>query len=187
MPFPTLSKTKPKPDTRPLLHAQSQSPSTPSLAPSSTSTTANAANDADTDTNPPNHKNDENTDDNPSRTENSPITRPKTPPQSSNHLPWTSYHNLPPDHPVFRYPDDVREKMYAKGVGTCLSSHRISAHPGPTGPPRSADSFMFDLTRPSSQSRNGPRAPGQGVRRAPPPERVLEEGHEHDGAVWEYC
>lgn len=116
MPFPALSKPKPKPDTHPLLYAQSQSPSTPSLAPSSTTTTTKATND--TDTNPPNHKNDGNNNDNPSRTEDSPITRPKTPPQSSNHLPWTSYHDLPPDHPVFRYPDDVREKMYSKGVGT---------------------------------------------------------------------
>ncbi|KAM0710328.1 hypothetical protein Q7P35_002690 [Cladosporium inversicolor] len=41
MPFPSLTKSKPSPkptDTRPLLYAQSQSPSTPSLAPSSTST-----------------------------------------------------------------------------------------------------------------------------------------------------
>lgn len=116
MPFPTLSKSKPNTETRPLLYAQSQSPSTPSLAPSSASTSTNAP--SDTNTNPPNPKNDDNSpeaEDNPHAA--LPLTRPKTPPQSSNHLPWSSYHDLPPDHPVFRYPDDMREKMYAKGVG----------------------------------------------------------------------
>lgn len=110
MPFPTLSKSKPNPDTRPLLYAQSQSPSTPSLAPSSTSTTTNAANDTNSKAG-----NDNDTEQDPN--DPTPMARPKTPPQSSNHLPWSSYHDLPPDHPVFRYPDDVREKMYAKGVG----------------------------------------------------------------------
>ncbi|GAB7331862.1 hypothetical protein MBLNU13_g03804t1 [Cladosporium sp. NU13] len=124
MPFPSLSKSKPNPDTRPLLYAQSQSPSTPSLAPSSTSKITNAASNEtpqfQNDPDAPKH--DDNTDDNSSQPEDNPITRPKTPPQSSNHLPWTSYHDLPPDHPVFRYPDDVREKMYAKGV--VETSHR---------------------------------------------------------------
>jgi hypothetical protein len=89
-----------------------------------------------------------------------PFTRPQTPPQSSNHLPWSSYHDLPPDHPVFRYPDEVREKMYAKGVGACepllllsltADIHRIDVM---------LTSFMFDMSRPGSQSRDGPRAPG---------------------------
>ena len=46
------------------------------------------------------------------------IDRPATPPQGSRRIPWESYHDLPADHPVFRLPQDVREKMYAKGVGT---------------------------------------------------------------------
>lgn len=43
--------------------------------------------------------------------------RPTTPPQGSRSLPWESYRDLEADHPVFLYPDDVREKMYAKGIG----------------------------------------------------------------------
>lgn len=115
MPFPSLTKSKPSPktDTRPLLYAQSQSPSTPSLAPSSTSnSTANP-----TDASKPENDNENDADQDPN--DALPMTRPSTPPQSTNHLPWSSYHNLPPDHPVFRYPDELREKMYAKGVGTC--------------------------------------------------------------------
>ena len=128
MPFPSLSMSKPNADTRPLLYAQSQSPSTPSLAPSSTSTSTNANAHAanDTNPNPPNPKADNNNNDDDDTEQNSndalpPVARPKTPPQSSNHLPWSSYHDLPPDHPVFRYPDAVREKMYAKGVGTLFA------------------------------------------------------------------
>jgi hypothetical protein len=187
--------SKPNADTRPLLYAQSQSPSTPSLAPSSTSTStnanANAANDANT--NPPNPKADNNNDDDDDDAEQNPndslppVARPKTPPQSSNHLPWSSYHSLPPDHPVFRYPDAVREKMYAKGVGTLFAP----LQPIASIVAQERMFFFFLLTsltfRPGGQSRNGPRAPGQGVRRAPPSERVLETRDEHDGSVWEYC
>jgi hypothetical protein len=50
------------------------------------------------------------------------FTRPKTPPKGSNYNEWSSYRDLPRDHPVFRYPDAMREKMYAKGVG--MSSYR---------------------------------------------------------------
>jgi len=46
------------------------------------------------------------------------MTRPTTPPQGSRSIPWDSYHDLPAEHPVFLYPDDVREKMYKKGIGT---------------------------------------------------------------------
>lgn len=114
MPFPSLSKSKPSPrtDTRPLLYAQSQSPSTLSLAPSSTTNNTAQPNLSDPNDEPKNPQT-ESQQDTPI-----PLTRPKTPPQSTNHLPWSSYHNLPPDHPVFRYPDEIREKMYAKGVGT---------------------------------------------------------------------
>lgn len=35
----------------------------------------------------------------------------------SHSLPWESYSNLPPSHPVFRYPAELREKLYAKGIG----------------------------------------------------------------------
>jgi hypothetical protein len=48
--------------------------------------------------------------------------RPKTPPKGSNYNEWSSYRDLPRDHPVFRYPDAMREKMYAKGIG--MSSYR---------------------------------------------------------------
>lgn len=44
------------------------------------------------------------------------FVRPTTPPQGSNYNPWMSYRDLPRDHPVFAYPAEVREKMYAKGV-----------------------------------------------------------------------
>ena len=113
MPFPSLSKLKPSPkqDTRPLLYAQSQSPPTPSPAPSSTSTST-TTNAAPNETAQPTNNNQV-----PQDEYQEPFARPQTPPQSSNHLPWSSYHDLPPDHPVFRYPDEVREKMYAKGVG----------------------------------------------------------------------
>lgn len=190
MPFPSLSKSKPNADTRLLLYAHSQSPSTPSLAPSSTSTSANAAND--TNPNPPRPKADNNNNDDDDAEQNPndslpPVARPKTPPRSSNHLPWSSYHSLPPDHPVFRYPDAVREKMYAKGVGTLFAPLQpiasIIAQEKEFFAP-----LLTSLTfRSGGQSRNGPRAPGQGLRRAPPSERVLEAGDEHDGAVWEYC
>lgn len=46
-----------------------------------------------------------------------PFARPQTPPQGSNYTAWSSYRDLPADHPVFRYPDEMREDMYAKGVG----------------------------------------------------------------------
>ncbi len=52
------------------------------------------------------------------------IERPKTPPQGSRSLPWESYHDLPIDHPVFKYPPEVREKYYAKGVGEFQSAFR---------------------------------------------------------------
>ncbi|KAK6417543.1 hypothetical protein LTR81_009082 [Elasticomyces elasticus] len=32
-------------------------------------------------------------------------------------LPWESYDTLPATHPVFKYPAEYREKLYAKGVG----------------------------------------------------------------------
>ncbi|KAK3620458.1 hypothetical protein LTR56_023381 [Elasticomyces elasticus] len=32
-------------------------------------------------------------------------------------LPWESYEALPATHPVFKYPAEYREKLYAKGVG----------------------------------------------------------------------
>ena len=47
-------------------------------------------------------------------------TRPATPPQGNRSIPWDSYHDLPADHPVFLYPDDVREKMYKKSIGKYL-------------------------------------------------------------------
>ena len=46
-----------------------------------------------------------------------PFVRPKTPLQGSKHVAWSSYRDLPQDHPVFRYPNDMREKMYSKGIG----------------------------------------------------------------------
>lgn len=45
------------------------------------------------------------------------FVRPQTPPQGSNYTAWSSYRDLPADHPVFRYPGKMREDMYAKGVG----------------------------------------------------------------------
>lgn len=56
-----------------------------------------------------------------------PIVRPTTPPQGTNHNPWTSYHDLPADHPVFRYPDEMREKMYAKGIGKAFHFSSLSS------------------------------------------------------------
>jgi hypothetical protein len=44
------------------------------------------------------------------------FVRPVTPPQGSNHNPWTSYHDLRPSHPVFKYPNALRAKMYQKGI-----------------------------------------------------------------------
>jgi hypothetical protein len=51
-----------------------------------------------------------------------PFVRPTTPPKGSNYTAWSSYRDLPLDHPVFRYPDEMREKMYSKGVGQPPSS-----------------------------------------------------------------
>lgn len=100
----------------------SQTPSTPSLAPSATTSAINHQepyNDITQSNDDPPKPNIPPETDNTSQTtpNNPPFTRPTTPPQGSNHNPWSSYHNLSPEHPVFRYPDDVREKMYAKGVG----------------------------------------------------------------------
>jgi hypothetical protein len=53
-----------------------------------------------------------------------PFVRPTTPPKGSNYTAWSSYRDLPLDHPVFRYPDEMREKMYSKGVGQPSSSCR---------------------------------------------------------------
>lgn len=53
--------------------------------------------------------------------------RPITPPKGSKVLPWESYSNLPDDHPVFLYPQEVREKMYAKGIGTTLPGSCMSS------------------------------------------------------------
>ncbi|EMC94221.1 hypothetical protein BAUCODRAFT_26396 [Baudoinia panamericana UAMH 10762] len=50
------------------------------------------------------------------------LVRPKTPPQGSNYHPWTSYHDLPRDHPVFQYPAGMREKLYAKGVDPVMKA-----------------------------------------------------------------
>lgn len=124
MPFPRISRSKPseRMDKRPLLYAQS--PSTPSLAPSSTTTDATSnAIVPDLNTLQVNDSLSTKTGNNTSQPKDEPAppppsTRPTTPPQGSNHNPWSSYHDLPPDHPVFRYPDAMREKMYTKGIGT---------------------------------------------------------------------
>lgn len=57
------------------------------------------------------------------------FVRPTTPPKGSNYNPWMSYRDLPRDHPVFAYPDEVREKMYAKGIGA--RSHVIEVFSQP--------------------------------------------------------
>jgi hypothetical protein len=46
-----------------------------------------------------------------------PFVRPTTPSRGSNYTAWSSYRDLPLDHPVFRYPDEMREKLYSNGVG----------------------------------------------------------------------
>lgn len=143
MPFLRLSKTKPSStpnkDDRPLLYA-TQSSSTPSIAQSTTSTTRHqqepyfdatsaarsecqrqqpyndTTSPAPTSEAPQSSQEEKKGQPKPSASDPS-FVRPSTPPQGSNHNPWSSYHNLPPDHPVFRYPDEMREKMYAKGVG----------------------------------------------------------------------
>jgi len=55
------------------------------------------------------------------------FVRPTTPPQGSNYNPWMSYRDLPRDHPVFAYPNEVREKMYTKGIGTQRTTATRSA------------------------------------------------------------
>ncbi|OQN98800.1 hypothetical protein B0A48_15146 [Cryoendolithus antarcticus] len=42
--------------------------------------------------------------------------RPVTPDQGENHNPWTSYWDLPRDHPVFSMSDETRNKLMKKGV-----------------------------------------------------------------------
>lgn len=127
MPFPRLNKFKSSAtnDNRPLLYAQDQSPSTPSLAPSTATNTTTATLQPYSDVTQPNDTTDTSNDgkvsnETPETKSETPVPfhRPTTPLQGSNHNPWSSYRDLPPDHPVFRYPDSLREKMYAKGVGT---------------------------------------------------------------------
>lgn len=196
MPFPRLTKSKhvPEKDDRPLLYAQ-QSPSTPSLAPSVATATTTA-------TLQPYHEPDQSTSDNDTSTiddtpeaapesETDSFTRPQTPPQGSNYNPWSSYRDLPPDHPVFRYPDEVREKMYAKGVGKCSpekkrpSSNLMLDHILVPFPFFFRSSELTEPTknRPRGQSRNGPRSPGQGVRRQASREDVLEARDEYVGRI----
>jgi len=67
--------------------------------------------------------------------------RPQTPPQGSNYNAWLSYRDLPRTHPVFSYPAEVREKMYAKGIGMFASPPKKKAphlgHPFTDAPPTS--------------------------------------------------
>lgn len=137
MPFPRLTKSKPTTsnDNRPLLYAQDPSPSTPSLAPTTatTNTTATMQPNHDVTQSSTNTTNDANNDEalkdeEPQNDQPLHFHRPQTPPQGSNHNPWSSYHDLQLDHPVFRYPDSLREKMYAKGVGTLSFLQFPSTH-----------------------------------------------------------
>ncbi|KAK5126341.1 hypothetical protein LTR85_010577 [Meristemomyces frigidus] len=59
--------------------------------------------------------------------------------RSSHSLPWESYSKLGPDHPVFRYPAAVREKMYAEGVDPVVKAEmdkaiRGKVYGGPMSP-----------------------------------------------------
>ena len=45
--------------------------------------------------------------------------RPTTPNQGSRSGPWSSYRDLPSGHPVFAYSDEMRAKLYERGIGEC--------------------------------------------------------------------
>lgn len=147
MPFPRLTKSKhvPEKDDRPLLYAQQPS-STPSLAPSAATTTTTAKSQPYRDPEQLSTSDDTQTAEESPKVEpeDSTFTRPTTPPQGSNYNPWSSYRDLPPDHPVFRYPDEVREKMYAKGVGKYRQGN-FSFHI-PRSRPVSRSLFLAALT-----------------------------------------
>ncbi|KAK5686169.1 hypothetical protein LTS10_002284 [Elasticomyces elasticus] len=52
-------------------------------------------------------------------------------------LPWESYDALPATHPVFKYPAEYREKLYAKGVDPVLKAEFDLSTRGKTyGEPR---------------------------------------------------
>ncbi|KAM0717666.1 hypothetical protein Q7P37_007518 [Cladosporium fusiforme] len=138
MPFPRFSKPKsqPKTDTQPLLDAAA-TPPTPSIATTITKTkpapepyrdVTNTSTSQNSRTNPPSKEEDEEEEQTPSETP--PFPRPKTPPQGTNHTAWSSYRTLPPSHPVFRYPDDVREKMYDKGIDPVVKAEMDLARLG---------------------------------------------------------
>ena len=43
--------------------------------------------------------------------------RPFAPEQGDRNIPWESYQDLPADHLVFTYPDEVKNMLYARGIG----------------------------------------------------------------------
>ena len=118
MSFFRRNKTDGRPDGRPLLYAQT--PSQSSIASSrATRHPSHSKDDAgahytDSKTDAVEHREVQEGEEEPTEL---PFARPQTPAQGSNYTAWSSYHDLPQDHPVFRYPDEMREKMYAKGVG----------------------------------------------------------------------
>jgi hypothetical protein len=45
------------------------------------------------------------------------IARPTTPAQGSRDSPWSSYRDLPSQHPVFAYSEEARAELYQRGIG----------------------------------------------------------------------
>jgi hypothetical protein len=93
-------RRKNKKTTPPSTNQQPQSASSstyePSIAPSDATTLV------------PDDKNDKRNED---------LGRPTAPAQGSRDSPWSSYRDLPSEHPVFGYSDETRAELYERGIG----------------------------------------------------------------------